>query len=114
MKRFSLITLFFLTLTLSASAFQDPKYSNLEFTVLDAKTVSVKGVNNASAGQIIIPDTVNDGAHDYAVTTIAEKGFYSYSNITKVVFPEGLTTIGDRAFAHCTAISDTIISKVRK
>ena len=109
MKRFSLITLFFLTLTLSAFAFQAPEYPNLEFTVLDAKTVSVKGVNNASAGQIIIPDTVNDGVHDYAVTTIAEKGFYSYSKITKVVFPEGLTTIGNRAFAHCTAISDTII-----
>lgn len=109
MKRYSLITLFFLTLTLSAFAFQAPEYPNLEFTVLDAKTVSVKGVNNASAGQIIIPDTVNDGVHDYAVTTIAEKGFYSYSKITKVVFPEGLTTIGNRAFAHCTAISDTII-----
>ena len=111
MKRYSLLTLFFLTLTHTASAFQDPKYSNLEFTVLDteAKTVSVKGVNNASAGPIIIPDTVNDGENDYTVTTIAAQGFYSYSNITKVVFPAGLKTIGDRAFAHCTAISDTII-----
>lgn len=114
MKRFSLITLLFLTLTHTASVadtFTDSNYPNLLFTVLDpgAKTVSVKGVNNASAGQIIIPDTVNDGVHDYAVTTIAEKGFYSYSKITKVVFPEGLTTIGNRAFAHCTAISDTII-----
>lgn len=113
MKRFSLITLFFLTLTHTASAFQDPdpKYSNLEFTVLDAeaRTVSVKGVNNASAEPIIIPATVNDGVYDYTVTTIAEKGFYSYSKVTKIVFPEGLTTIGNRAFAHCTAISDTII-----
>ena len=111
MKRYSLITLFFLTLTLSVSAFKDPKYSNLEFTVLDdeAKTVSVKGVNNASAEPIIIPATVNNGVYDYTVTTIAEKGFYSYSKITKIVFPEGLTTIGNRAFAHCTAISDTII-----
>ncbi len=114
MKRFSLITLFFLTLTLSASAdvtFTDSKYPNLVFTVLDAeaKTVSVKGVNNASAEPIIIPATVNDGVNDYTVTTIADKGFYSYSKVTKIVFPEGLTTIGNRAFAHCTAISDTII-----
>lgn len=114
MKRFSLITLFFLTLTHTASAavtFTDSKYPNLLFTVLDTepKTVSVKGVDNASAEPIIIPATVNDGVYDYTVTTIADQGFYNYSKITKIVFPEGLTTIGNRAFAHCTAISDTII-----
>lgn len=113
MKRYSLLTLFFLTLTLSASAadtFTDSNYPNLLFTVLDTepKTVSVKGINNASTDPIIIPDTVKYDGDDYAVTTIAAQGFYNYSKITKVVFPEGLKTIGDRAFAHCTAISDTI------
>ena len=113
MKRFSLITLFSLTITLSAFAFQDPdpQYSNLEFTILDAeaKTVSVKGINNASTDPIIIPSKAKDGEIEYTVTTIAAQGFYNYSKITKVVFPEGLTTIGNRAFAHCTAISDTIV-----
>ena len=68
MKRFSLITLFFLTLAHTASAFKDPdpKYSNLEFTVLnaEAKTVSVKAVNRTNyytaTDTLIIPDTATD------------------------------------------------------
>ncbi|MDY4514467.1 MAG: leucine-rich repeat domain-containing protein [Paludibacteraceae bacterium] len=114
MKRYSLITLFFLTLTHTASAavtFTDPRYSNLEFTVLDteAKTVSVKGVNNASAGPIIIPATVNDGEYDYTVTTIAEKGFYNFTKVTAFTLPEGLTTIQAKAFCYCTSLQDVVI-----
>ena len=109
MKRFSLITLFFLTLTLSAFAFQNLEYPNLEFTVLDAKTVSVKGIDNTSAEPIIIPDTVNDGVHDYAVTTIAEKGFFKFTNVTAFTLPEGLTTIQAKAFCYCTSLQEVVI-----
>ena len=113
MKRFSLITLFFLTLTLSASAFQDPdpKYSNLEFTVLDpvAKTVSVKGVDNTSAEPIIIPSIAKDEEVEYTVTTIAENGFYNFTNVTAFTLPEGLTTIQAKAFCYCTSLQNVVI-----
>lgn len=113
MKRFSLITLFFLTLTLSASAFQDPdpKYSNLEFTVLDpvAKTVSVKGINDASTDPIIIPSIAKDGEVEYTVTTIAEKGFYNFTKVTAFTLPESLTTIQAKAFCYCTSLQDVVI-----
>lgn len=113
MKRYSLLTLFLLTLTLSASAFQDPdpKYSNLEFTVLDpvAKTVSVKGINDASTDPIIIPSIAKDGEVEYTVTTIAEKGFYNFTKVTAFTLPEGLTTIQAKAFCYCTSLQNVVI-----
>ena len=113
MKRYSLLTLFLLTLTLSASAFKDPdpKYSNLEFTVLDteAKTVSVKGINNASTDPIIIPSIAKDGEVEYTVTTIAENGFYNFTKVTAFTLPEGLTTIQAKAFCYCTSLQDIVI-----
>ena len=110
MKRYSLLTLLLLTLTLSASAaFQDPKYPNLEFTVLDAetKTVSVKGIDNTSSDPIIIPSIATDGVDNYAVTTIAEQGFYKFTRVPAFTLPEGLTTILAKAFVGCTSLSDT-------
>ena len=106
MKRFSLITLFFLTLTLSASAFQDPKYSNLEFTVLDegAKTVSVKAKSIAyyTKDSILnIPDSVTNSGDTYAVTTIAADGFKAI-NIKQIILPTTIKTIESQAFRNIT------------
>ena len=139
MKRYSLITLFFLTLTLSAFAFQDPKYSNLEFTVLDAeaKTVSVKAVNRTNyytaTDTLIIPDTATDSESGlkYTVTEVAEDGFKAIkiahislpntlqhihyqafrSITTSFTCPlnEGLTIIGDRAFCQSTGLQGDLI-----
>ena len=102
MKRYSLITLFFLTLTLSASAFQDPKYSNLEFTVLDegAKTVSVKAKSIAyyTKDSILnIPDSVTNSGDTYAVTTIAADGFKAIK-IKQIILPTTIKTIESQAF----------------
>ena len=138
MKRFSLITLFFLTLTLSASAFKDPdpKYSNLEFTVLDedAKTVSVKAKSIAyyTKDSILnIPDSVTNSGDTYAVTTIAADGFKAI-NIKQIILPstiktiesaalrnittpftiklnEGLEIIGDRAFCKSSGMTGTLV-----
>ena len=49
MKRSSLSILLLLVVIFPTFAFKDPKYSNLEFTVLDeeAKTVSVKAVDKS-------------------------------------------------------------------
>lgn len=139
MKRFSLITLFFLTLTLSASAFKDPNYSNLEFTVLDteAKTVSVKAVNRTNyytaTDTLIIPDTATDSESGlkYTVTEVAEDGFKAIS-IAHISLPntlkhihyqafrsistpftcplnEGLNIIGDRAFCQSTGLTGDLV-----
>lgn len=140
MKRYSLLTLFLLTISLTVSAavtFTDkPNYPNLVFTVLDeeAKTVSVKAESIAYYTQdsiLNIPASVTNSGDTYTVTTIAADGFKAIK-IKQIILPstiktiesaafrditspftielnEGLTTIGNRAFAHCTGISDTIV-----
>ena len=119
MKRYSLLTLFLLTLTLSAFAFQDPdpKYSNLEFTVLDeeAKTVSVKAVDKSkyTAESILnIPSSATNPATDiaYTVTTVAADGFMGIK-IKKITIPSSVTTIASQAFRNITTAFTIEISE---
>lgn len=51
-----------------------------------------------------IPATIDE----YAVTSIADEAFFSYSNISSITLPEGLLTIGDYAFANCKALTSVI------
>ena len=82
MKRSSLSILLLLAVISPSFAFQDPKYSNLEFTVLDeeAKTVSVKAVSKSAytaADTLTIPSSATDSETGaiYTVTEVAEDGF---------------------------------------
>ena len=43
------------------------------------------------------------------VTTIGSGAFYDFPNLTSVSLPEGLTSIGDHAFAYCEALPEVII-----
>ena len=93
MKRSSLSILLLLAVVLpSFASFQDRKYSNLEFTVLDeeAKTVSVKAVDKSkyTAESILnIPSSATDSLTEitYSVTTIAADGFKGIK-IKKITF----------------------------
>ena len=93
MKRSSLSILLLLAVVFPTFAFQDPKYSNLEFTVLDeeAKTVSVKAVDKSkyTAESILnIPSSATDSLTEitYSVTTIAADGFKGIK-IKKITLP---------------------------
>lgn len=65
-------------------------------------------VPDTEATELIIPETVNDKE----VTAIAgnasgKKGvFEGWTKLEKITFPVTLTTIGARAFAGCTALTD--------
>ena len=112
MKRFSLITLFFLTLTLSAFAavtFSADEYPTLTFTILTDSTVSVTG-STSTAGLVTIPSCVtNPATHKtYTVTDIKTSAFRENENITGVKLNEGLQTIGASAFYKCTNLGGEI------
>ncbi|MGN1156402.1 MAG: leucine-rich repeat protein, partial [Agathobacter sp.] len=75
----------------------------------EAKTVSVKGISNTSTAPIIIPSIAKDGEEGYAVTTIEDKGFYGFSNVTSITLNEGLIHIGNRAFTKTTKVAGNIV-----
>lgn len=136
MKRYTILSLFCLTFVLPAFAFQDPKYPNLEFTVLDAKakTVSVKAEDPAyyTKDSILnIPAFVTNSGDPYTVTTIAANGFKAIK-IKKIILPstiikiestalrsidtpfsinlnEGLKEIGGRAFTGSKLQNELLI-----
>lgn len=106
MKRYSLLTLFLLTISLTVSAavtFTDkPNYPNLVFTVLDeeAKTVSVKAESIAYYTQdsiLNIPASVTNSGDTYTVTTIAADGFKAIK-IKQIILPSTIKTIESQAF----------------
>ena len=64
--------------------------------------VSVTGaVDEAMAGALTIPSTVEYGGKNYNVTSIGYGAFAWCENITSVTIPEGVTTIGNDAFMKC-------------
>ncbi len=116
MKRFSLITLLFLTLTHTASAFVVDEF---EFTIIDAekKSVSVKrnkAHDYSRIDSLTIPKTVIYNAQTYNVTEIGFEGFRDLRAdrgfpLKKIILPEGLKVIGGKAFVGLYDIKDTTI-----
>ena len=119
MKRYTILSLFFLTFVLPIFAAvgetftnSDAKYANLVFTVLDedAKTVSVKAANIAlfTADDVLdIPSSVMhpSSGQTYTVTKIEKNGFYDTSSekgikIQKVVIPSSVKSIEDQALRN--------------
>lgn len=62
---------------------------------------------SGNATRIVIADTYNG----VPVTSIYREAFYQNSNITSVVIPDSVTTIGDSAFRGCTGFTDIKIGK---
>ncbi len=66
-------------------------------------TYVVTGSEYTDATTITIPSTYNDGVNGLAlVTEIKAHAFYNNKNITEVVLPDSLLTIGSYAFAGCS------------
>lgn len=108
MKRYTILSLFFLTFVLPIFAAvgetftnSDAKYANLVFTVLDedAKTVSVKAedISYYRADSILnIPASVTNSGDTYTVTTIAADGFKAIQ-IKQIILPATIKKIESAA-----------------
>ena len=68
----------------------------------DVTSVTVIGYTTDLPTEVIIPETIRDGA--YTVTAIATEAFINRTTITKVVIPKTVTLIGDRAFKVCAGL----------
>ena len=77
----------------------------------DQVTVTVIGhVNGYEAtGDLIIPESVSYGGHDYVVTTIGESAFLYCFYLTNLSIPNTVTTIEASAFAYCQGITGDLV-----
>lgn len=71
----------------------------LTYELSDAGATLVRFAGGSN--DVVIPDEVNGRA----VTAIAQGAFTSAKGLTSVSLPEGLETVGDYAFAKCTALT---------
>ncbi len=88
-----------------------PTGQTLYFDVTSSSTVSVVNPDWSNhtkpTGSIEIPASVVNNGTTYSVTAIAKRAFQSCTDISRVVVPSGVRTIGTLAFFMCTAL-DTI------
>ncbi|MBR2927371.1 MAG: leucine-rich repeat domain-containing protein [Clostridia bacterium] len=83
--------------------------SKLEFTLsTDGTSYSVTGIGECTDTDIVIPATYKG----LTVTEIGERAFESCSNITSIVIPNSVTSIGTRAFWSCSMTSVVIPNSV--
>lgn len=90
----------FLIFVVHSAAAIDFTIGDLTYTVEDAisHTVSVSAKDEYIEGDIIIPSEVEYEGVKYTVTTVQEHAFYELYNLTSVVIPNSVTSIGSLAF----------------
>lgn len=73
-------------------------------------------VTNSSypySGDVVIPASISHNGVQYPVTAIKGAAFWECSSLTSVTIPASVTTIGDQAFAGCTALDSVDISDLK-
>jgi len=77
----------------------------------DQVSVTVIGhVNGYEAtGDLIIPESVSYGGHNYTVTTIGESAFLYCFYLTNLSIPNTITTIEASAFAYCQGFTGDLV-----
>ena len=81
-----------------------------QVTSAEDKTCELIGAATNISGKITVPSAVNG----YTVTAIGNQALYNYNykrNITEIVLPDGIKTIGKRAFYYCQDLKEINIPK---
>ncbi|MDR2408243.1 MAG: leucine-rich repeat domain-containing protein [Bacteroidales bacterium] len=75
------------------------------YKITTPDTVEVTSGNNGYSGNIVIPDTVNNNGRIYTVSAIGKCAFGHCDDLTSVSIGNLLTSIGERAFIGCIALT---------
>ncbi len=79
--------------------------NNYSYNVVDNKAIIIDAV---VSGDVTVPSSLGG----YEVTGIGEFAFYHYSSqVTNVILPEGLTSIGSLAFYNCKKLESITLPK---
>ena len=105
-----LATIVVLLGSISASA-ADFEVDGICYNVTSSTDLTVEVTHKDYAGyvgRITIPETVTVSEKTYKVTGIGYQAFAGCESLSSITLPEGLTSIGEYAFASCNLTSITI------
>jgi hypothetical protein len=85
------------------------EYGGIYYYIIDGNSVGVS--IQKYAGDMIIPSTVSYNGITYIVTTIPSEsdGYEPYTQLTSLVIPNSVTTIGSEAFGPCFSLKSLTI-----
>ena len=72
-------------------------------------TKTWRDLPNVPSGDMVIPAHIRLRGFSYRVTELDSNAFDNCSNLTHIVFSEGLERIGCGAFSACNRLSDTLV-----
>jgi hypothetical protein len=92
------------TIGIGSNAFEG--CTNLTSIIINANIfhISTSNAPFMNIGSPTISVTIGDG-----VTTIGERAFAALTNLTSITIPDGVTTIGNSAFVNCTNLNSVTI-----
>ena len=76
-------------------------YSDTIIIIRGTETLNLITSNGSYSGTIEIPSKVTYEGEEYTVTKIGDDAFNCSSKLTSVTIPNGVTSIGNRAFRYC-------------
>ncbi len=106
----NLLTAFTLLVSLLSTS-QTFIVDNVEYEVTSTSPNTVTIIDNTNSGDLVIPETVENGGITYAITSIGSFAFSSNS-LRSINIPDGVTSIGEWAFRFNFLTSLTIPSSV--
>lgn len=71
---------------------------NFTLTSTNYETIGLESLS----GDVVIPETYDDGKVVYTVTAIGNNAFNGNDKLVSVVIPSTVTSLGDSAFANCS------------
>ena len=113
----NLILLAFCLLTYGLARSQEFVVGDFKYTVTSEseKQVSVAAANPSTlSGEVTIPATVTNDGVVYTVTSLADSGFFSCSNLTGLNLPETITSVEQYAFSRSAAFVSINVSEENK
>ena len=108
MQRFyKLLTVVLLSLMGTTAQAYDFAVDGIYYSIIDGGVAATYGDVAGMAsytGDVTIPATVTNGENTYQVIAIDQYAFYNCTELSSIVLPEGITSIGFSAFFRCSMI----------